>query len=213
MSNMQEVIQNTMVTLVFIICCISALIWTAYSEWLETDIYDLWITISEFEETSSLRKFLLQKEWIDQRVSIDELDYILVLTRQCSEEFFPKVPTSLVLSVISIESGFNKELVGFSNDIGLMQIIQRFHQDRIARYIYDENINLYDPRLNVMVGMDYLEELIDLAHGDYTFALMMYNLGPDKARELYSNGYISPYAKDILKRAEEIEEFLERREY
>ena len=213
MINKNEVIQNIVITFVILVLISFALMRTAMAEPHHEDIYGLWNTLNEFEEVSSLRSLLLEKDWINEDVPIDELDYILVLTRQCSEEFFPTVPTSLVLSMISMESSFRKDLIGFSQDTGLMQIIPKYHQDRIEKYIYEENVDLYDPRLNVMVGMDYLEELIDWADGDIELAVMAYNMGPLRARVLYLKGVKTSYAKNVLKRMDVIDTFLEGREW
>lgn len=211
MGNLREVMRYVLLYAISIGIVGMVLSPFAFANSIEPDIYDQWNTIEEFEEVSSLRKFLLEKNWIDENVELDELDYILVLTHQCSSEFFPAVPTSLVLSIISVESSFNKELTGFSNDTGLMQIIPRFHRDRIEKYIYDENVDLYDPRLNVMVGMDYLDELLDWARGDLERAIMAYNMGQRKADRMAASGYVSSYAKQVLYRMNEIESFLEGR--
>lgn len=178
---------------------------------IEPDIYDQWNTLAEFEEVSSLRHFLIEKDWISENVSLDDLDYILVLTQQCSNEFFPTIPSSLALAVISVESGFRQDLVGFSNDTGLMQIIPSFHRERIERYLYDENVDLFDPRLNIMVGMDYLDELLAWARGDLERTIMAYNMGPLKADRLASAGHVTEYAREVLKRMNELEIFFERR--
>lgn len=182
----------------------------AFASTIDPDIYDQWNTIEEFEEVSSLRQFLLERYWVSEDVSLDELDYILVLTRQCSEEFFPSVPTSLVLSIISIESGFKRDLIGSNNDTGLMQIIPKFHKDRISEYIYEENVDLTDPRLNVMVGMGYLEELMEWSRGGLDLAIMAYNMGPEKAQKLSNNLIVTSYAEEVMARMEDIETFLER---
>lgn len=212
MLNKYELVQNIALSLVYILLTVLAITPIALSASIDPDIYDLWNAIEEFEVTYSLRKFLIEKDWIDQSVSVDELDYILVLTQQCSEEFFPNVPTSLVLSMISVESGFNSELIGFNNDTGLMQVIPRYHQERMKRYLYDENVDLYDPRLNVMTGMDYLDELLSWSRGDLELALMGYNMGQLKARNLYFNEKLTTsYAKQVIYRMNEIESFLERR--
>lgn len=177
----------------------------------EPDVYDLWNDISQFEEVSSLRKLLLNKNWISEDVSIDELDYILVLTQQCSNVFFPSVPSSLVLSVISVESGFKSDLIGFNNDTGLMQIIPNYHMDRIEEYLYDENIWLDDPRLNIMVGMSYLEELLDWSKGDLMLAVMAYNMGQVRARHYYETNRRTYYCEKVLRRMDEIQSFFDMR--
>lgn len=186
---------------------------TVYATGVEQDIYDQWTTISEFEEVSSLRKFLIEKDWIEKTVTVDELDYILVLTRQCSEEFFPSLPTSLILSIISVESGFDPEARGLSKDSGLMQIIPYYHDERIEKYIYNEKVDLFDPRVNVMVGMDILDELVDWSDEDIELAVMAYNMGQEKAKLVYKNGIITSYAKNVISRMNDIERFFERRRW
>lgn len=212
MLNKQELIQNMSITLVYILLTMIAITPLALARTYESDVYDLWNSIEEFEEVSSLRNFLLEKDWINEQVTIDQLDYILVLTRQCSAEFFPNVPTSLVLAVISVESGFNQELTGLSDDTGLMQIIPRFHHDRINGYLYDENVNLYDPRLNIMVGMDYLDELLTWSKGNLNLAVMAYNMGQLRAGRYFDAGKITSYTRTVIYRMDAIQDFLERRE-
>lgn len=212
MTNTQEILHNILLSLLYIALSMTALIPIALAKTYEPDIYDLWTTIEEFETTSSLRNFLIEKDWINELVSIDELDYILVLTQQCSSEFFPTVPTALVLSMISVESSFKSDLLGLNNDTGLMQVIPKYHKDRIERYLYEENVDLYDPRLNVMVGMDYLEELLEWSRGDLELAVMAYNMGQLKARNLYFNEKVTTsYVKQVIYRMDEIQSFLERR--
>lgn len=211
MLNIQEVVSNVLTTTTILLLTIIILLQLAFASYYNNDIYDQWNTIEEFEHVSSLRKFLLDKDWINDNVRLDELDYILVLTQQCSSEFFTTVPTPLVLAVISIESGFRSTLLGFSNDTGLMQIIPGFHRERIAKYIYNENVDLFDPRVNVMVGMDYLSELLEKFHGDIYTTLMAYNMGPDRARRYASNGWSSAYADVVMDRMNEISIFLEGR--
>lgn len=211
MKNTIEIMSYVLLHIVLLSVVLTALIPFGLATSIEPDIYDQWNTIEEFEKSASLRDFLVEKDWINENVSIEELDYILVLTQQCSEEFFPAVPMSLVLSIISIESGFNKDLTGFSNDTGLMQVIPRFHRDRIEKYIYDENVDLYDPRLNVMVGTDYLDELLNWARGDIERTVMAYNMGQFKADNLASAGHVTGYAREVLARMNAIDEFLERR--
>lgn len=185
----------------------------ALSAFSNPDIYDQWNTIEEFEEVSSLRNFLIDKQWASENVSIYDLDYILVLTEQCSSEFFPNVPTSLALAVISVESSFQKDLVGFKNDTGLMQVIPKYHKERIERYLYDENANLQDPRVNIMVGMDYLNELLMESSNDIFKAVMSYNMGPLEADRYYALTGYTNYTNEVVKRMEAIESFFERREW
>lgn len=206
-----EVMENLLITILVLGSTMVGLLGVGAAWSYENDIYSLWNRVGEFEDTFLLRSFLLKRDWINENVTIDELDYILVLTEQCSSEFFPEVPTSLVLAIISVESGFKSDLVGFSNDTGLMQVIPNYHYDRILNYIYDENVDLFDPRLNVMVGMDYLSELIKWSKGDLGLAVMAYNMGQIRARSYHNSGRITSYAKKVLDRMDEIQDILEGR--
>lgn len=208
-------IQQTIFYILFSLECVAITILIlspfALATVQNTDVYELWNTIEEFEEVSSLRNLLLDKDWISNTVSMDRLDYILVLVQQCSNEFFPKVQTPLVLAIISVESNFREDLLGFNDDTGLMQVIPKYHKERIKRYLYDEKVDLYDPRLNIMVAMDYLEELLEEFDGDEYAVISAYNMGPDAAKKLLSNGYSSSYTDEVIKRMNEFKIFFERR--
>lgn len=211
MTNRQDLMQY--LTLIPVCICILLLVFSpmALASSIEPDIYDQWNRIEEFEQTTALKNLLIENDWINENVSVEELDYILVLTQQCSEEFFPNLSTALVLGVISVESGFKSDLVGYSNDTGLMQVIPKWHQDRIERYSYDENVNLYDPRLNVMVGMDYLDELLTWSEGDLYKTLMAYNMGQSNARRYHDAGRVTQYSIMVIERMNAIQDILERR--
>lgn len=213
MTIMQKVIE--IVLMLSLILAITGMAFApmALSALKKQDIYDQWNTVEEFEEVSSLRNFLIGKQWASENVPINDLDYILVLTEQCSSEFFPNVPTSLVLAVISVESSFRKDLVGFKNDTGLMQIIPKYHRERIERYLYDENVTLQDPRVNIMVGMDYLDELLMESNDDIFKAVMSYNMGPLEADHYYALTGHTNYTREVIKRMDAIESFFERREW
>lgn len=209
--NKYESLGNVITTILLLSLILVAFFPVAFSAYENSDIYDQWNTLQEFETSSTLRRFLLEKEWVSEKVSIDELDYILVLTQQCSKDFFHNVPTSLVLAMISVESGFRSDITGFSEDTGLMQVIPYYHKERIEKYRYDENVDLYDPRLNIMVGMDYLEELLAWSKDDISLALMAYNAGQKNARYWADHGQVSFYAEEVLRRASEIDLYLEGR--
>lgn len=211
MSIKYEVVQNIALVIGFLFLVMVALMPMAMAETLNPDIYDQWNSLDEFENTRDLRNFLIEKNWISDEVDIVDLDYILVLVQQCSKEFFPAIPTALVLSIISIESGFRKDITGFSNDSGLMQIIPRFHKERIEKYLYDENVDIYDPRVNIMVGMDYLDELLNWARGDLERTIMAYNMGHQEADRFANVGRITVYAQEVTERMNEIQKFLDGR--
>lgn len=81
--------------------------------------------------------------------------------------------------------------------IGLMQVSQKWHKDRMSRLGVDD---LYDPYGNMMVAADYLAELF-AEYEDPTIVLHMYNGDNDAFKDYY----ISGYAEDILNLSMELE--------
>lgn len=85
--------------------------------------------------------------------------------------------------------------------IGIMQINPAWHADRMARLGVTD---LYDIRSNMLVGVDYLHELI-LQYEDISVALMKYN-GDSRAEGLIAgNEDVSEYADEILRISAELE--------
>lgn len=81
--------------------------------------------------------------------------------------------------------------------IGLMQVSQKWHKDRMNRLGVD---NLYDPYGNMLVAADYLSELF-IEYEDPAIVLHVYNGDNDAFRDYY----ISDYAEDILNLSMELE--------
>lgn len=107
--------------------------------------------------------------------------------------------SELLQAMIERESTGNPLAVN-GGCIGLLQISERWHLDRMERLGVDD---LFDPYSNILVGADYLMELAE-KHGDVALTLDVYN-GNSKAFYNNENGIISSYAKGILERSEELE--------
>ena len=85
--------------------------------------------------------------------------------------------------------------------IGIMQVNPVWHTDRMARLGVTD---LYDTGSNMLVGVDYLHELI-LQYEDISVALMKYN-GDSHAEGLMAGSEdVSEYADDILRISAELE--------
>lgn len=111
----------------------------------------------------------------------------------------------LVVALIEKESGYKFDKVGDDgHSIGYMQIYEECHRDRMERLNVTDLMNPYQ---NVLVGIDYLSELIE-RYGTIQDALAAYNYGEKGAREhLWSNGvYVYSYNSAIMQRMKEIEE-------
>ena len=112
----------------------------------------------------------------------------------------------LIMAIIEAESSGDAYAVNYDGScIGLMQVSERWHYDRMQRLNVD---NLFDEYGNILVGTDYLYELIK-QHDDIAVALMYYN--GDADAENFANGdcEISYYAESILERSAELEKLHE----
>lgn len=86
--------------------------------------------------------------------------------------------------------------------IGLMQVSERWHHDRMARL---QVTDLYDPESNMLVAADYLSELFG-QYEDIGMVLMVYS-GNSGAEELALTGEgLSEYVEEVTEYAS----FLER---
>ena len=111
----------------------------------------------------------------------------------------------LVYAVIWQESNFKKDATGDSGQShGLMQIRVQYHQERMNSLGVTD---LYDPKQNIMVGIDYLVELLTWREtSTLEWVLMAYNGGPDYADKLQASGKVSTYALEVLRKLHDLKE-------
>lgn len=109
----------------------------------------------------------------------------------------------LVYAVCWRESRYNIDITGDNGEShGLMQIKVKYHTERLNRLGVSD---LYDPKQNIMVGIDYLVELLNYREdATLEWALMAYNGGPTYADEMQKNGEISGYALEVLSKLNEL---------
>ena len=90
------------------------------------------------------------------RVSPEALEPIFELAQLAGKE--RSIDPLLIVAVIAVESGFNPFAESSMGAQGLMQIIPRFHQDKLPDGAGDQPF--LDPAVNVRVGAHVLEEAI-----------------------------------------------------
>ena len=93
------------------------------------------------------------------------------------------VPASLALAVAHAESSFNSAAVSRKGARGIMQIMP---STAFGEYGIEPH-HLWDPRVNIRLGLHYLERLIRKFNGRTDLALSFYNGGsavgpPSRAR-------------------------------
>jgi glycoside hydrolase family 23 protein len=91
--------------------------------------------------------------------------------------------SKIIKALIEEESGWVASAEGDNgNSIGLMQIQERWHKERMKRLGVT---NLYDSEQNITVGCDILSELLN-KYGNYRDALSAYNSGNIKDGRAYA---------------------------
>ncbi len=88
------------------------------------------------------------------RVSTEALEPIFLAAQAVGSEL--KLDPLLIIAVIGVESGFNPFSESVVGAQGLMQVVPRFHQDKLG----EGPASILDPVTNVQVGARVLKESI-----------------------------------------------------
>ena len=105
-----------------------------------------------------------------------------------------RIDPAIVMAMACKESTYDTSAVGDGgNSYGLLQVQPKWHYERMLKLGCTD---LLDPYQNVVVGVDYLSELLN-TYGSMDKALTVYNRGS-------YNGTITQYAENILAYAEQI---------
>ncbi len=116
-----------------------------------------------------------------------------------------KVPISIALAMISVESDFNPEAVSKEGARGLTQIMPIVRKSYANHPSFKREIsNVHEVSSNVRLGLVYLGDLQD-KFKDWKFSLRAYNAGPENG----SNKKYDGYANLVLNKAKEFRAKLE----
>ena len=89
----------------------------------------------------------------------------------------------LILAVIAVESRFNPIAESEQGAVGLMQIVPRFHMDKVA----DTGAPTFlQPHANIAIGARILKDAIRRGGGEIA-GLQLYNGAPDDDTQTYAN--------------------------
>lgn len=116
------------------------------------------------------------------------------------------ISPELIEAMIERESMGLPDAVSSGGDVGLMQVNPAWHKERMDKLRVRD---LKEPRGNILVAVDYLEELFE-KYGDLPEVLMRYNGTSDAAyrSETYQ---LTDYAESIMRRTQELEREREKR--
>ena len=135
----------------------------------------------------------LQSKEIKSSLNKSKLKHILIYIEALCWEY--GVDYEMVKAVIQTESDWNHKAVSTSGAIGLMQVLP---STAMSEFKTPEK-DLYDPYVNVTVGIKYLSKL-NKHFDDMESTLTAYSHGPTVTKK-YSNNYISNnfYVKRVQK--------------
>lgn len=112
------------------------------------------------------------RDWVADRyrVSGETLEPVLAAAEVAGRD--RGIDPLLIVAIMAVESSFNPRAVSSMGAQGLMQVIPRYHQDKIGTK-RGKNA-LFDPEFNVHVGTQVLHEVL-VRYGDMQRALQAYN--------------------------------------
>lgn len=124
------------------------------------------------------------------RVSAEALLPVFDAAQAAGREW--RVDPLLIIAVISIESRFNPISQSAMGAVGLMQIIPRYHQDKLPKDASSRAF--YDPVTNVQMGARILQESIQ-RQGGLMEGLQYYAGAIDDTEQTYANKVIAEKAR------------------
>ncbi len=106
------------------------------------------------------------------------------------------LPPSLALALARVESNFRGDAESHKGARGVMQIMPRTAREEFG-VAADE---LWDPRLNIQLGLGFLEQLIERYGGRLDLSLSHYNGGGLRGTgaKAKAHGYNRPYVRSVL---------------
>lgn len=115
-----------------------------------------------------------------------------------------KVPISIALAMIAIESGFDPTAISHKGARGLTQVMPIVIKEYTNHPSFGKEIKqIHEPSVNVKLGLIYLGDLKG-RFKDWKKALRAYNAGPENA----DNKSYDRYANLVLKKSGEFETIL-----
>lgn len=103
-----------------------------------------------------------------------------------------RVDPLLVLAIVAVESRFNPVAESAVGAKGLMQVLPKYHQDKLTEHGGDAA--LLDPVLNIEIGTRILREYLRRA-GDLESGLQMYGGAVDEPSAQYAGRVLSERAR------------------
>lgn len=134
------------------------------------------------ERHLALAEFLAKRYRVSQEVT---LEFVKIAH---AEATLYRLDPLLVMAMIAIESRYNPIAESVAGAKGLMQIIPKFHADKLAEFGGEKAV--FDPESNIRVGTRILREYLTRT-GNLGIALQMYAGALDDNNDTYTNKVLS----------------------
>jgi soluble lytic murein transglycosylase-like protein len=130
----------------------------------------------------ALAEYVAKRYRVSQEVAFD----LVAVAHKAGREF--QLDPLLIIAVISVESSFNPIAESVAGAKGLMQIIPKYHGEKLSEFGGPEAV--FDPAANIQVGAKILREYIRIT-GNLGSALQMYNGALSDTEDQYTNKVLS----------------------
>jgi len=155
--------------------------------------YELISIIEENTRNRAIAEFFSRR----YRIASDVLEQLVHVAHISGQKI--GVDPLLILSVIAIESRFNPIAESEMGARGLMQVMPRYHQDKLASVGGDNAV--LDPKINILVGTQILKDCIRRGGG------------LEAGLQLYAGAFGDPesqYAQKVLAEKDRLDQALRR---
>lgn len=125
-----------------------------------------------------LAGFLARKYKVSERMIFNLVGMAHTAGRQIG------IDPLLIIAVMAVESRFNPIAESMAGAKGLMQVIPKYHTDKLKGYGGEDSV--FDPQTNILVGTQILKEYIRRT-GSVNVALQMYAGALNDAEDIYTN--------------------------
>jgi len=104
----------------------------------------------------------------------------------------------LTFAIIKTESNFEENAVSKSGAIGLMQLMATTAKEQAQKLNVEFEMEiLYNPEINLKIGLNYFNTLLDYYNQNYILAFAAYNAGLGNVQKWIKYGIIKEDGSDI----------------
>lgn len=137
---------------------------------------------TELQRQRVIAEFLAKRYRVSQDVALSFVDLAHAAGHQIG------LDPLLILAVMAVESRFNPIAESLVGAKGLMQIIPKYHGDKLEEFGGEKAV--LDPAINILVGSRILKEYLRRT-GNLSTALQMYAGALNDEKDVYTNRVMS----------------------